>query len=64
MEPTVKIEFNAAEVQTLGVLIDAAVKALGIQVAKPAATIFEKLERAVAEVNASNGVLPQGPDAE
>ena len=40
------------EVQALGALIDAAVKATGIQGAKAAVPLFAKLEAAVAEVNA------------
>ena len=40
------------EVQALGALIDAAVKATGIQGAKAAVPLYAKLEAAVAEVNA------------
>jgi hypothetical protein len=40
------------EVQALGALLDAAVKATGIQGAKAAVPLFTKLEAAVAEANA------------
>ena len=40
------------EVQALGALLYAAVKATGIQGAKAAVPLFAKLEAAVAEVNA------------
>ena len=43
------------EVQALGALLDAAVKATGIQGAKAAVPLFAKLEAAVAEVNAPKG---------
>ena len=39
------------EVQALGALIDAAVKATGIQGAKAAVPLFAKLEAAVADAN-------------
>ncbi len=52
MEPTVSIDFNSNELQALGALLDAAVKATGMQGAKAAVPIFDKLERAVAEANA------------
>jgi hypothetical protein len=54
MEPTVKIELNSGEVQSLGALLDAAVKATGLQGAKAAVPLFEKLEAAVAEFNKAN----------
>tara|TARA_R110000868_G_C10831593_1_gene759419 strand:- start:49 stop:222 length:174 start_codon:yes stop_codon:yes gene_type:complete len=40
------------EVQALGALIDAAVKATGIQGAKAAVPLYDKLEKAVAQANA------------
>ena len=40
------------EVQALGALIDAAVKATGIQGAKAAVPLYAKLEAAVAEASA------------
>lgn len=52
MEPTISIEFNSSELQALGALLDAAVKATGMQGAKAAVPLFEKLEKAVAEANA------------
>ena len=58
MEPTVKIEFNSQELQALGALLDAAVKATGIQGAKPALAILAKLEAAVEEVNNKNNAQP------
>jgi hypothetical protein len=51
MEPTITLTLNSAEVQALGALLDAAVKASGIQGAKAAVPLFEKLEQAVAEAN-------------
>jgi hypothetical protein len=54
MEQTVKIELNSGEVQSLGALLDAAVKATGMQGAKAAVPLFEKLEAAVAEFNKAN----------
>lgn len=51
MEPTVKIELNSTELQALGALLDAAVKATGMQGAKAAVPLYEKLEKAVAEAN-------------
>lgn len=51
MEPTITLTLNSAEVQALGALLDAAVKASGIQGAKAAVPLFEKLEAAVAEAN-------------
>ncbi len=53
MEPTINIELTASEVQALGALIDAAVKATGMQGAKVAMPIYAKLEAAVAEANAA-----------
>jgi hypothetical protein len=58
MEPTVKLELNANEVQALGALIDTAVKAAGISAAKAAVPLYEKLEAAVAEFNKSNPAAP------
>jgi hypothetical protein len=48
---TVTITFNSEELQALGALIDAAVKATGIQGAKAAVPLYAKLEAAVAEAN-------------
>ena len=48
---TVTIEFSNEELQALGALLDAAVKATGIQGAKAAVQIYAKLEAAVAEAN-------------
>ena len=53
MEPTVKIEFNSQELQALGALLDVAVKASGIQGAKAALPIYEKLEKSVTDANMS-----------
>jgi len=47
----IKIEFNQDELNALGALLDVAVKASGIQGAKPALAILEKLEAAVAKAN-------------
>ena len=49
---TVTITFNSEELQALGALLDAAVKATGIQGAKAAVPLYAKLEAAVAEANA------------
>jgi hypothetical protein len=54
MEPKLTIELTATEIQNLGVLLDAAVKATGIQGGKIAVPIIEKLEAAVAAHNAAN----------
>lgn len=54
MEPTVNIAFTQNELNALGALLDAAVKATGLQGAKAAVPLFEKLEAAVADFNKSN----------
>lgn len=54
MEPKITIELTAQEIQNLGVLLDAAVKATGIQGSKAAVPLYEKLESAVAAHNAAN----------
>lgn len=54
MEPKINIELTATEIQNLGALLDAAVKATGIQGGKVAVPIIEKLEAAVAAYNAAN----------
>jgi hypothetical protein len=51
MEPTVNISLNSSELQALGALLDAAVKATGMQGAKAAVPLYEKLEAAVAAAN-------------
>lgn len=51
MEPQVNISFSSSELQALASLLDAAVKATGIQGAKAALPIVAKLEQAVAEAN-------------
>ena len=51
MEPQVEISFTQSELQALGALLDAAVKATGMQGAKAAVPLFEKLEAAVADAN-------------
>lgn len=50
----INISLNNEELQALGVLLDAAVKAGGMAAAKAAVPLFEKLEKAVAEFNAAN----------
>jgi len=47
----INIFFSQDEVQALGALLDAAVKATGIQGAKAAVPLYVKLEAAVAETN-------------
>lgn len=47
----INISFSQDEIQALGALLDAAVKATGIQGAKAAVPLFAKLEAAVAEAN-------------
>lgn len=54
MEPKLTLELTATEIQNLGNLLDAAVKATGIQGGKIAVPIIEKLEAAVAAHNAAN----------
>lgn len=53
MENKIVLELNAEEVQALGALLDAAVKATGMQGAKAGVHLFSKLERAVEEFNKS-----------
>jgi hypothetical protein len=50
--PMINLTLDQNEVQALGALLDAAVKASGIQGAKAAVPLFAKLEAAVAEANA------------
>lgn len=50
---TVTITLNNEELQALAGLLDAAVKATGIQGAKAAVPLYAKLEAAVAEANKS-----------
>jgi len=48
----INLTLSQDEVQALGALLDAAVKATGIQGAKAAVPIYVKLEAAVAAANA------------
>lgn len=48
----ITITFSQEELSNLGALLDAAVKATGMQGAKAAVPLFAKLEAAVAEANA------------
>ena len=48
---SITIEFTQEDLNTLGQLLDIAVKASGIQGAKPALAILAKLEEAVAAAN-------------
>jgi hypothetical protein len=48
----ITLTLNQEEVNSLGALLDVAVKASGIQGAKAAVPLFAKLEAAVAEANA------------
>lgn len=48
---TITIEFTQEDLNSLGQLLDIAVKASGIQGAKPALAILAKLEEAVAAAN-------------
>lgn len=48
---TITIEFTQEDLNALGQLLDIAVKASGIQGAKPALAILAKLEEAVAAAN-------------
>jgi hypothetical protein len=47
----ITLTLNQEEVNSLGALLDVAVKASGIQGAKAAVPLFAKLEAAVAEAN-------------
>jgi hypothetical protein len=47
----ITLALDQNEVQALGALLDAAVKATGIQGAKAAVPLYAKLEAAVAEAN-------------
>ena len=49
---TITITLTNEQLQALGALLDAAVKATGIQGAKAAVPLYAKLEAAVAEANA------------
>jgi hypothetical protein len=51
MEPAITITLTQDEIQALGALLDAAVKATGIQGAKAAVPLYAKLEAAVAAAN-------------
>ena len=48
---SITIEFTQEDLNSLGALLDVAVKASGIQGAKPALAILAKLEEAVAAAN-------------
>jgi len=48
----ITLTLNQEEVNSLGALLDVAVKASGIQGAKAAVPLYAKLEAAVAEANA------------
>lgn len=48
---TITIKFTEPELQALGVLLDVAVKASGIQGAKMAVPLYDKLEAAAAAAN-------------
>jgi len=50
--PVIALTLTQDEIQALGALLDAAVKATGIQGAKAAVPLYAKLEAAVAEANA------------
>lgn len=56
---TVTVTFNQDELNAISALLDAAVKATGLQGAKPALAILSKLEAAVSEANA-----PKPPETE
>jgi len=56
----ITLTLSQDEIQALGALLDAAVKATGIQGAKAAVPLFAKLEAAVAEANKPK----ETPDAE
>jgi hypothetical protein len=47
----INVTFTQDELNSLGALLDVAVKASGLQGAKPALAILEKLEAAVAKAN-------------
>jgi hypothetical protein len=51
MNPTINISFTQADLDALAFLLDAAVKATGIQGAKAAVPLYAKLEAAVADFN-------------
>lgn len=55
----ITIELNQDELNALVSLLDAAVKATGIQGAKAAVPLIAKLEAAVAAVNAPKTTEPQ-----
>jgi len=58
----INISLNNEELQNLGLLLDAAVKAGGMAAARAAVPLFDKLEKAVAEYNAANPA--PAPEAE
>jgi hypothetical protein len=51
---SVTVEFNQKELYDLSALINGAIRADGIPAAKVAIPLLEKIETAVAEVNAAN----------
>ena len=56
----VNITFSQDELNSLGALLDVAVKASGLQGAKPALAILAKLEEAVAAANAPKAESEEG----
>lgn len=62
MNPTVKLELSQEELQALAGLIDAGVKAMGLQAARPAAVLLGKMEEAVAAANAAQEAPAPAPD--
>jgi hypothetical protein len=55
------VTFTQAELNTIAQLIDAAIKATGLQGARAALPIIDKLEQAVAEANKPK---PETPESE
>lgn len=47
----ISVELNQDELNALSALLDAGVKAIGLNAVKPAALLLAKLETAVAEIN-------------
>ena len=56
---TVTITLNNEELQSLAGLLDAGIKATGLQGVKQAAAILVKLEAAVAEANSADQKEPE-----
>jgi hypothetical protein len=60
----VNVSFNQTELEVLQALIDAGVRATGLQSAKSAVLIITKLEKAVANYNAEQAKSKENTESE